>query len=332
MAQKIRGVNLGGWLVLEKWLTPSMFADTNARDEYTFMQNPEAAKRIEKHRRTFITEEDFEWMSQQGINLIRIPVGYWLFEPINGFTPTVKYLDNAIQWAEKYHLQVLIDFHAARGSQNGFDNSGREGTVGWYTDQYHKETIEILCEIAKRYKKSPALWGIELLNEPLSKKHYWSLVSFYRKAYKYLYAILPAGTHIVFHDSFRPLLFAGSLWQRKAHPVMMDVHWYASPLKTSNLKKYLSWSARIHKLLLFILQLWQPVIVGEWSTVMPQRFFDAVPLDRHMDLLRQNAQVQQTIYEHSAGWIYWNYKAEGGGMWNFRDLVERGVIIVGDQN
>jgi len=29
----IRGVNLGGWLVLEKWITPALFAGTSAEDK-----------------------------------------------------------------------------------------------------------------------------------------------------------------------------------------------------------------------------------------------------------------------------------------------------------
>jgi hypothetical protein len=29
----IRGVNLGNWLVLEKWMDPAMFAGTEAEDE-----------------------------------------------------------------------------------------------------------------------------------------------------------------------------------------------------------------------------------------------------------------------------------------------------------
>ena len=32
-AKKLRGVNLGGWLVLEKWMTPSLFAGLQAEDE-----------------------------------------------------------------------------------------------------------------------------------------------------------------------------------------------------------------------------------------------------------------------------------------------------------
>ena len=32
--EKLKGVNLGGWLVLEKWITPSLFDGTNAVDEF----------------------------------------------------------------------------------------------------------------------------------------------------------------------------------------------------------------------------------------------------------------------------------------------------------
>jgi glucan 1,3-beta-glucosidase len=329
MTEQIRGVNLGGWLILEKWLTSGVFAGTDAVDEYTFMQHPNSKKRIEQHRKTFITEKDFKWIHDNGINLVRIPVGYWLFADIDGYTSTVKYLDDAIKWAQKYDLKVLIDLHGARGSQNGFDSSGRKGGAEWFTNrEYQNETIELLCQIAKRYTDSPALWGIELLNEPMPKWRRYQLVWWHRHAYKQLTRILLSGTHIVFHDAFQPLLSAGTLWPFKNHPVMMDTHWYGFAFKTNDLQKYLYRSALLRKLILRLTQSWHPVIVGEWSTVLPQRFFDAVPVDQHMELLRQNAEMQMNMYKKSAGWIYWNYKAQGDGMWNFRDLVERGVIKV----
>ena len=31
---KVKGVNLGNWLVLEKWMNPALFAGTTAEDEY----------------------------------------------------------------------------------------------------------------------------------------------------------------------------------------------------------------------------------------------------------------------------------------------------------
>ena len=30
----VKGVNLGNWLVLEKWMSPVVFAGTTAEDEY----------------------------------------------------------------------------------------------------------------------------------------------------------------------------------------------------------------------------------------------------------------------------------------------------------
>lgn len=327
MAKRIIGVNMGGWLILEKWLTPGVFQGTTAHDEHTFMRQPGAEKRIEQHRHSFIVEDDFKWLKRHDIHFVRIPVGYWLFKAVDGYTPTVKYLDRAMKWAEKYGIDMLIDLHGGRGSQNGFDNSGKAGTADWFKNRrYQDETVDLLCRIGERYKDSSAFWGIELLNEPSPKGSYFTLIRFYRQAYQRLRSILRPGTHVVFHDGFRPLLFTGALWPRKKHPVMMDVHWYAFPIATPRLETYLNKSSWRRTLLLSLLRLWQPVMVGEWSTVLPQRFFDGEPVGKHMDLLAQNAAMQQAAYKHSAGWMYWTYKAEGDGMWNFRDLVERGVI------
>lgn len=224
----IRGVNLGGWLVVEKWMTPSLFAGTSAVDEYTLMQHPEGKRRIEQHRRTFITEKDFAWLRDHKITHVRIPVGYWLFEPIDGYAPTVKYLDAAMQWAAKYNIRVLLCLHGARGSQNGKDHSGKVGQAEWFDSrEYQQATIGLLEKIAERHSDSSALWGIELLNEPALRgaKDYYTLLRFYRQAYSKLVKILQPGTRVVHHDAFQPLLLTGALWRRRSHPVIMDAHY-----------------------------------------------------------------------------------------------------------
>ena len=330
MGNRIHGVNLGGWLVLEKWLTPSVFAGTDAVDEYTFMRQKDAKQRITHHRKTFITEKDFDWMARSGVTIVRIPVGYWLFDAIDGFEPTVSYLDKAMKWAERRNMHVLIDLHAVRGSQNGFDNSGRAGKARWYANKgYHEQAMRLLKRIAERYCDSPALWGIEIMNEPVPGRHVMMLMKFYRDVYTLLDAILLPNTKIVFHDAFRPLVYMWSFaGMTKRRQLIMDVHWYGYGLKTNNLTNYLRRSAAARKMLLTVTQLRHPVIVGEWSSVLPQRFFDVRPAHEHYELLRQNIAMQRRIYEQAAGWMYWNYKAEGSGMWNFRSLVEEGIITI----
>ena len=77
----IRGVNLGGWLLLERWITPSVFGDSQARDEFSLCSElgAEAASVLKIHRDNFITEADFAWIANHGLNAVRLPVGYWVF-------------------------------------------------------------------------------------------------------------------------------------------------------------------------------------------------------------------------------------------------------------
>ena len=63
----IRGVNLGGWLILEPWITPSIFEEVNVGenkgkivDEYTYAQfvDPIFAKnRLERHVSSIILQD-----------------------------------------------------------------------------------------------------------------------------------------------------------------------------------------------------------------------------------------------------------------------------------
>ena len=74
------GVNLGGWLVLERWMTPSVFAGTDATNEYELSQTVDGQARIQQHRQTFIQEADIKWLAQAGIRLLRLPIGYWALD------------------------------------------------------------------------------------------------------------------------------------------------------------------------------------------------------------------------------------------------------------
>ena len=71
-SQKVRGVNLGGWLVLEPWITPSMFDDTGNDaivDEWTFCQlqsRSTAEAALQQHWSTFYSEADFAAIAAAG--------------------------------------------------------------------------------------------------------------------------------------------------------------------------------------------------------------------------------------------------------------------------
>lgn len=53
----IKGVNLGNWLVLEKWMSPGLFAEPTAEDEYylpTQLPREVYEARIKTHRAEYI--------------------------------------------------------------------------------------------------------------------------------------------------------------------------------------------------------------------------------------------------------------------------------------
>jgi glucan 1,3-beta-glucosidase len=174
-------VNLGGWLVLEKWMTPSLFAGLNAEDETTWCVERGAAAEsvLQQHWNSFIGRNDFAWLAQIGVNAVRIPVGHWLFGPDYPYhrayggvrypyvTGGLEVLDRAFAWAEEFGLWVILDLHAAPGCQNGFDNGGIKDVCEWHTrPEYMDYALTVLERLAQRYHRQPALHGIEVLNEP----------------------------------------------------------------------------------------------------------------------------------------------------------------------
>lgn len=72
----IKGVNLGNWLVLEKWMNPALFDGTTADDEYYLPTQLDPAvyeARIRTHRAEYINERDFATIKSWGLNSVRIP-------------------------------------------------------------------------------------------------------------------------------------------------------------------------------------------------------------------------------------------------------------------
>jgi glucan 1,3-beta-glucosidase len=126
MNQKVRGVNLGGWFVLEPWITPSIFKQwedgNSVKDEYTLCQTlgkAEALSRLSSHWSTWITQADFTEIASHGLNLVRIPIGYWSVIPNDG-DPYVQgaydHLGEALDWASAAGLKVMIDLHGGKSN------------------------------------------------------------------------------------------------------------------------------------------------------------------------------------------------------------------------
>ena len=230
--EKINGVNLGNWLVLEKWMCPALFDGTTAEDEYYLAHqlSPQMFEmRLKLHRSEYITERDFAHIAHMGLNSVRIPIPYFIFGDRPPFLGCIQELDKAFNWAEKYGLSILLDLHTVPMSQNGFDNGGISGVCKWSRLPEEVEfVLGVLERLAQRYGTRKGLLGIEPLNEPLTGGA-WDvfdisnryppvdpelakgsapitmefLRDFYTKAYDRIRKHMAADKYVVFHDGFQ---------------------------------------------------------------------------------------------------------------------------------
>ncbi|VUW80743.1 Uncharacterised protein [Bifidobacterium breve] len=102
IGEQINGVNLGNWLVLEKWMKPGIFAASGEADEIWLHRSTESAELealLTRHRDTYITEADFRNIAAHGCNLVRIPVPYFIFGDVSGHPGCIEYLDRTFDWA-----------------------------------------------------------------------------------------------------------------------------------------------------------------------------------------------------------------------------------------
>ena len=179
-----RGVNLGGWLSIEPFISPSLFSSFSSSDavvdEWTLSQTLGAEKAkstIEQHYSSWVQESTFAEIQAAGFDHVRIPFSYWAVTTYDGdpYVPMVswRYLLRGIEWARKYGLRVNLDLHGAPGSQNGWNHSGHQGAIGWLngtdgtlngqrTTDIHKQLSTFFAQ--PRYKNIITMYG--LVNEP----------------------------------------------------------------------------------------------------------------------------------------------------------------------
>ncbi len=335
--RSVRGTNFGNWLVLEKWMKPDLFVGTGAEDETWLARKlpaEEFAERLKVHRDTYITEEDFAYVASLGLGFVRLPVPYFVFGDRPPFVGCVEYVDKAMDWAEKHGVQILLDLHTVPYSQNGYDNGGITGVCKWcrYPDEV-EFALTVLERLAERYGKRPGLYGIEVLNEPISWLVYLTAPStgkaedreeakgsgyvplsflrdFYTRAYTRMRKYLPVDKTIVFHDGFRFTSWNRFFRASKFENVALDTHIYIFAMEMFvPVRK--PWVYRIYveqnRRALRHVQKDVRVIVGEWC-ISNRYAVSGKGEEERRERFREIAAMQLDAWNEAYGWFYWNYQ------------------------
>lgn len=224
---QLRGVNVGGWLFQEFWMTPTdssshIYAEL---DIYNYLMETYGEETLDEiiatYQDAYFTEEDFDRCQEMGMNCLRLPFWYLNIVDMEGNLREDWYerFDWFIENAKERGMYVILDFHGAPGSQNGSDHSGvdggsnKMGASQFFFGSNNKANQELFYQIweaiATRYKDEPAVAGYDLLNEPFCTYRYNMPISdaaiheelwrIYDEAYDRIRAIDPE--HIVIMEA-----------------------------------------------------------------------------------------------------------------------------------
>ncbi|GMP46079.1 hypothetical protein CsSME_00014371 [Camellia sinensis var. sinensis] len=286
-----------------------------------------------EHWNTFIVEDDFNFISSNGINAVRIPVGWWIASDPTPPQPYVggslQALDNAFIWAQKYGINVIIDLHAAPGSQNGNEHSSsRDGSQEWgLSDQNIQETVNVIDFLTSRYANNPHLYAVELINEPLSpgatveslNKYYRAGYNAVRKYSSTAYVIL--SNRIATSDPKEFFSLASGL-----DGSVIDIHYYN--LYSHNFDKMsvqqnidFIYNNRLPELNQLTTSNGPLTFIGEW--VAEWNVGGATKED-----YQKFANAQLDVYgKASFGWAYWNLK-NVNNHWNLEWMINNHYIML----
>ncbi|KAJ3673758.1 hypothetical protein LUZ60_005750 [Juncus effusus] len=314
---------------------PSVFEITNVgklQGEFQITNGygtEKATPILRNHWNTYIVEKDFRFIANSGLNAVRIPVGWWIaydsYPPFPFVGGSLQALDNAFTWAEKYKLGVIVDLHAAPGSQNGYEHSAsRDGSQEWgKTDANIDQTVSVIDFLASRYSKSPSLLAVELINEPLApgatldslKKYYQAGYNAVRK-YSNAYVIM---SNRLSGDSTEFLQFASGFSNS-----VIDVHYYnlfEDIFNSMTVQQNIDYvnNNRSMDLNTVLVANGPLVFVGEWTA-------EWVLSGASKEDYQKFAKAELNVFGRATfGWSYWTLK-NVRNHWSLEWMINNGYI------
>ncbi|KAK8049067.1 glycoside hydrolase family 5 protein [Apiospora phragmitis] len=330
LPSKIRGVNLGGWLVSEPWMmTPEWrnmgcITDTEPAacsefDCVSRLGQSKADTAFDNHYRDWIIPNDVQKIHDAGLNTIRIPWG-----------------TGSIGKAADLGMFVIIDLHGAPGAQKlGDAFTGQcltqQYLPGFFSQYNYDRASRFLTWMTQRIYNTPsykkAVGVIEVVNEPergnaRSQQEKDTLTQvYYPQALRAVRAVEDS-MNVNQADRLH-VQFMDGLWD-SGNPksnlpsdsrVMFDDHNYvgdAIPQK-DNAKQadYMWYTCKDDDRLT---DGDTPKVVGEFSLTVKASIENNSDFDPHQSqnypFYQQWWGAQQRLYEKTNGWIFWTWKTQ----------------------
>jgi aryl-phospho-beta-D-glucosidase BglC (GH1 family) len=321
-AVQLKGLNLGGWFIMEKWMCP--LDSGSLPDTYSVITNLDhrfgvaiEQSLIRTYQTNWITTADLNNLTNAGFNCVRMPVWWGNFYSITNTTSTgwradaFAVLDWLVTNCASRGIYVVIDMHGVVGGQSTSDSTGQQNQNQYWTSSTDQsETAYLWTQIAAHYKGNSAVAGYDLINEPFGNHDTTTAVVW--PAYASLYSTVRAADpdHMIIMEG----TFGSWNWSMLPAPsvygwtnVVYSMHEYqwggnvaqceaGSDNQVTDFNNHKSWNV--------------PDYIGEWN-----------------DMGNGAACYDYSINDYNTGgmsWTMWAYKATAGLVpngWGWYDPV-----------
>lgn len=312
----LRGFGLGGMLHMENFIDGYPYNEESMREGLLkVLGKKKYDLYFDNFLKNYFTEPDAEYIHSLGLNLVRIPINYHLFE--DDMNPGVikeeafKYLDNVINLCAKHQIYTIIDLHALPGCQNQHWHSDNPTQVAffWVYKEFQDRVVHLWEAIAEHYKNNPWVAGYDLINEPADPSGE-KLVPYYKRLYDAIKKVDPNHIMYIEGDNYaKDFSKFNEVWDN----VVYTNHDYALPGFTGDYPGYANGKYydkdTLEKEFLtkseFMLSHKVPIWVGEFGPVYTN--------DPKIDENRYRVLKDQLAYykKYKVSWCIWLYKDLG---------------------
>jgi endoglucanase len=318
----LRGANLGNWHLIEFWMLgnsgePGVPGDQFRLEELLTKRfgEPEKDRLMDTYRESWIQQRDFEELKKFNFNFVRLPMNYRLMEddrrPYQLKPNAFKWIDRAIDLAEKHGMYVLLDMHGAQGGQSPYDHTGHSDQNRLKDSPEDQKRLAWLWgKLANRYRDRSAVMGYDLFNEPYGMPKP-TQVDVFKQVYSAVRKSDP-NKLVLAHGNYDDFDHYGDPKANGWHNVGFQMHYYPGLFGGGNptIKRHLGHLEFLSTIAARVKKLNVPFLIGEMNVV-----FDAAG---GADMMRKTFDTHASF-----GWMtsMWSYKVmtkEGGlgeGSW-----------------
>eukprot|EP00854_Cymbomonas_tetramitiformis_P001353 gene1353-1954_t len=355
----IRGVSFGGWLLLEKWISPTIFEyaekEGPVSDQWTWFQRIERDKAkalLEYHYTHFINvEKDMKFLQDHNFTAVRVPVGYWMFatqeeldaEGAPYLAGGTEHLDALFRAADQSNIDVLLCLHGAPGSQNGLqvatwshDAPGSQSAAQVATWSHGSPDSQGAAQVATWSHGSPGSEGAAQESGHATNAVNWTTDANMDATVDYIERMTRRfagqehllGVGLLNEPDGNMSLATLRTFYSRAYERVMEVDssllvWMSDSWRAGALAGSASGVRHGKEASVQGLMRHRIVVAGEWALALHTSTWDGVDDATKKRMQTEYATAQMGAFEKGGGWFFWTYKIPE---WSAVEAVELGML------